>query len=83
MFFGADGKRKYCYNNSIKHIKDCIICIKANQDIVNDAFYDEMIKNNKYYLPFNDGIYSFKHKKLYNYNDLPHIYFTYKINGLS
>ena len=26
-----------------------------------------MIKNNKYYLPFNNGIYSFKDKKLYNY----------------
>lgn len=80
MFFGADGKRKYCYNNSIKHIKDCIVCIKANQDIVNDAFYDEMIMNNKYYLPFNDGIYSFKQKKLYAYSELPHVHFTYKIN---
>ena len=39
-----------------------------------------MIKNNKYYLPFNDGIYSFKHKKLYAYNELPHVHFTYKIN---
>ena len=60
MFYGADGKRKYHYNKSIKHIKDCIVCIKANQSIINDAFYDEMIKNNKYYLPFNDCIYSFK-----------------------
>jgi len=56
LFFGADGKRKYHYNKSIKHIKDCIICIKANQTIINDKFYDEMIKNNKFYLPFNDGI---------------------------
>ena len=31
MFYGADGKRKYHYNKSIKHIKDCIVCIKANQ----------------------------------------------------
>ncbi len=60
MFYGADGKRKYHYNKSIKHIKDCIVCIKANKAIINDKFYDDMIKNNKYYLPFNDGIYSFK-----------------------
>ena len=39
-----------------------------------------MIKNDKYYLPFNDGIYSFKDKKLYQYKELPNIHFTYKIN---
>ena len=79
-FFGADGKRKYSYNTSIKHIKDCIIVIKANKTIINDNFYNDMIKNNKYYLPFNDGIYSFKDKKLYTYKELPNIHFTQKIN---
>ena len=80
LFYGADGKRKYHYNKSIKHIKDCIVCIKANKTIINDKFYEDMIKNNKYYLPFNDGIYSFKEKKLYKYNELPNIHFTNKIN---
>jgi hypothetical protein len=80
MFYGADGKRQYHYNKSIKHIKDCIVCIKANKTIINDTFYDNMIKTNKYYLPFNDGIYSFKDKKLYFYDELPNIHFTYKIN---
>lgn len=80
LFYGADGKRKYHYNKSIKHIKDCIICIKANKTIVNNTFYDDMIKNNKYYLPFNDGIYSFKDKHFYKYDELPNIHFTYKIN---
>jgi hypothetical protein len=80
MFYGADGKRKYHYNKSIKHIKDCIVCIKANKTIINDTFYENMIKNNKYYLPFNDGIYSFKNKKLYSYDELANIHFTYKIN---
>jgi len=79
-FYGADRKRKYQYNKSIKHIKDCIVCIKANKSIINDKFYDNMIKNNKFYLPFNDGIYSFKDKKLFKYNELPNIHFTYKIN---
>ena len=80
LFYGADGLRKYHYNKSIKHIKDCIVCIKANKTIINDNFYDNMIKNNKYYLPFNDGIYSFKEKKLHKYDELPNIHFTYKIN---
>ena len=79
IFYGADGKRTYQYNKSIKHIKDCIVVIKANKTIINDKFYDDMIKNNKYYLPFNNGIYSFKDKKLYNYTELPNIHFTYKI----
>ena len=39
-----------------------------------------MIRNNKYYLPFNDGIYSFKDKKLFTYAELPNIPFQYKIN---
>jgi hypothetical protein len=52
VFYGADGKRKYHYKKSIKHIKDCIVCIKANQSIINDNFYDDMIKNNNYYLSF-------------------------------
>ncbi len=80
MFYGADGKRKYHYNKSIKHIKDCIVCIKANKTIINDKFYDDMIKYNEYYLPYKDGIYSFKEKKLCTYDELPNIHFTYKIN---
>ena len=80
MFYGADGKRKYHYNKSIKHIKDCIVCIKANQSIINDNFYDDMINNNKYYMPFKDCIYSFLDKKTYTYGELPNIHFTYKIN---
>lgn len=80
MFYGADGKRKYHYNKSIKHIKDCIIVMRANKSIINDNFYDNMINNSKYYLPFNDGIYSFKEKKLFAYNELPNIHFAQKIN---
>ena len=64
MFFGADGKKKYHYNKSLKHIKDCIKCIEANQTIINDKFYEDIIKNNKYYLPFKDCIFSFLDKRL-------------------
>ena len=37
-YYGADGKRKYQYNKSIKHIKDCIVCIRANETIIDDNF---------------------------------------------
>ena len=44
MFYGVDGKRLYHYYKSIKHIKDCIVCIEANKTIVNDKFCDDMIR---------------------------------------
>jgi hypothetical protein len=59
-FYGADGKRIYAYNKSIKHLKHCIICIRANQSTINNKFFDDMTKSKKCYLPFRDVIYSFK-----------------------
>jgi hypothetical protein len=80
-YYGADGKRKYSYSRSIKNIKNCIICVKINDNIIiNDKFYDDMINNNKFYIPFIDGIYSFINKKLYKYDELPNVKFTFKIN---
>ncbi len=38
MFYGTDGKRQYHYNKCIKHIEDCIVCIKANKTNINDKF---------------------------------------------
>jgi hypothetical protein len=69
-YYGSDCKRKYRYKKSIKHIKDCITCIRANETVIDDNLYDTMIKNKKYYLPFIDDIYSFKDKKLFSYEDL-------------
>jgi hypothetical protein len=80
-YYGADGKRKYSYSRSIKNIKNCIICIKFNDNIIiNDKFYDDMVNYNKFYIPFIDGIYSFIDKKLYKYDELPNVKFTFKIN---
>ena len=59
LFYGADGKRKYHYNKSIKHIKDCIICIKANKTIVNNKFYDY-----SYFDFFNSIVYCIWYFKL-------------------
>ncbi len=66
-FYGADGKRTYSYNKSIKHMKDCIACIRANQSIINNKYYDDMIKNNKYYLP---SVMEYIHSKNRNYTPI-------------
>lgn len=79
-FVGSDGVRTYSYSNAVKHQKDCIKSIRNNRSIINDNFYNDIIRSNKYYLPFNNGLYSFKDKKLYSYSDLPNVYFTQKIN---
>ena len=80
-FVGADNKRKYSYSSSVKHQKNCIIAIKNNSNIkINNNFINDLSFNNKYYLPFLNGVYSFKDKKLYEYDDLPTIHFTHIIN---
>jgi hypothetical protein len=80
-FLGADNKRKYSYSSSVKHQKNCIIAIRNNANIkINNNFINDLSFNNKYYLPFLNGIYSFKDKKLYKYEELPNIHFTHIIN---
>lgn len=80
-FVGADNKRKYSYSSSVKHQKNCIIAIKNNSNIkINNNFINDLSFNNKYYLPFLNGVYSFKDKKLYEYEALSNIYFTHIIN---
>ena len=69
------------YNKSKKNISNCIKCIiKSDKISVDNDFHNNIIKNTKYYLPFNDGIYSFLDKKLYRYEELPNIKFIQKIN---
>ena len=43
--------------------------------------YDDMTRNNKYYLPLKDGIYSLEDKKLHKYDKLPNGHFTHKIDS--
>ena len=80
-FLGADNKRKYSYSSSVKHQKNCIIAIKNNSNIrIDNNFINNITFNNKYYLPFLNGVYYFKDKKLYNYDDLPsNVSFTHII----
>ena len=76
---GNEGKYR-SYSQSIKNINNCYkaMFIKAFEE--DPDFYNNMIMSNKTYLPFLDGIYSFKDKKLYKYEDKPDIIFTKKIN---
>lgn len=80
-FYGSDGQRLYNYSNAVSHQTKTITAIR-NSDLI--KVDNEFIKNinikNKCYLPFNDGIYSFKDKKLFTYDELPDIPFTFKIN---
>lgn len=84
-FLGADNKRKYSYSSSVKHQKNCITAIKNNSNIkVNNNFINDLSFHNRYYLPFLNGVYSFKNKKLYEYDEFnevnPNIHFTHIIN---
>jgi len=79
-YYGGNDKR-YNYSNAVSHQNKCIQAIR-NSDlikIVNNFISDVNIKN-KGYLPFLNGIWSFKEKKLYSYEELPHINFFNIIN---
>ena len=80
-FVGADNKRTYSYSSSVKHQKNCIIAIRNNSNIkINNNFINDLSFHNRYYLPFLNGVYSFKDKKLYEYEELLNIHFTHIIN---
>lgn len=79
-FLGAKDKA-YSYSNAISHQKNCVIAIRNSPLIKNDdKFIDNVSFNNRTYLPFLNGIWNMKEKKLYNYDELPNIHFFYIIN---
>ena len=47
--------------------------------MVDDKFYNNIIKTTKYYLPFNNGVYSFLDKKFYTYEEKNDLKFIQKI----
>ena len=68
------------YSRNKTRVKNCIDFILAD-DSYNDAgFIDKLFNSNLHYLAFNNGIWSFKNKKLYEYKDLPEVCFTKKVN---
>jgi hypothetical protein len=51
------------HSDGIDNCDKCIKDIRTNLNIINNKFMTDMLKNNKLYLPFNDGVYSFIDKK--------------------
>lgn len=68
------------YSRNMTCIDNCIKYILADDSYTDDNFMDKLFMSNIGYLAFNNGIWSFKDKKLYAYSDLPHVYFAKKIN---
>jgi len=79
-FYGAKDKC-FSYSNAISHQKNCVSSIR-NSPLINidDKFIDNISFNNRGYLPFLNGIWNMKEKKLYTYDELPNIHFFYIVN---
>ena len=67
------------YTQNYCHIKACFELTLLNGFRTDNNFINESQRLTKYYLPFIDGIYSFKDKKLYSYDELPYLNFTQQI----
>lgn len=67
------------YSRCEASVEKCIRFVKSDDSYIDDNFANQLFMSNIYYLAFNNGIYSFKDKKLYKYEDLPNVYFTKKI----
>lgn len=76
---GDNGKFRQ-YTQTVKNINNCYKAILSIAFEEDPDFYDDMLKSNKGYLPFLDGVYNFKDKKLYTYEEKPDVIFTKKIN---
>lgn len=80
-YYSNDGKKKYNYSNSTKHQQNAIKAIRNSIDIKSDNMFIENINiNNKYYLPYLNGVYDFRKKHLIKWDELPeNIYFMFII----
>lgn len=79
-FYGANEKL-YSYSNSVSHQNKCVSSIRKSDFIkVDNNFIINLSMNNKGYLPFLNGIWSMKEKKIYKYEELPDIHFFSIIN---
>jgi hypothetical protein len=68
------------YSRNRTSTENCIKFILADDSYTDDNFMEKLFNSNIGYIAFNNGIWSFAEKKLYAYNDLPHVYFAKKIN---
>lgn len=76
IYYYGGQDRLYNYSRAISHQNKCIQAIR-NSDLIkiDNNFISNVNLKNKAYLPFKNGIWSFKEKKLYSYEELPHINF--------
>lgn len=74
---GMKGTLVYSRNKSA--CTKCVEFIMTDPSYTDDDFLNNLFMSNLKYLAFNNGIYSFKDKKLYAYEDLPYVFFTKKI----
>jgi len=71
-YYGNDNKKIYSYSSSQKHQQNAIKCIKNSMDIkIDNNFLRDLMINNKYYLPFLNGVWDFRKRNIINYNELP------------
>ena len=79
MVYGTNNGFK-SYTQSFTNIKACYELVHLNGFKEDNQFIKNRQRLIKYYLPFLDGVYSFKDKKLYSYDELLHLNFTQQIN---
>lgn len=64
------------YSRSVSHQNKCVISIRNNKLVkTDDNLLDNISISNKGYLPFKNGIWCMKEKKLYKYDELPQVNF--------
>lgn len=81
IYFNGGKDKVFSYSNAVSHQKNCVISIRNSPLIkTDDKFIENVSFNNRGYLPFLNGIWNMKEKKLYNYDELPNIHFFYIIN---
>jgi hypothetical protein len=68
------------YSRNKKAINDCVDIILADDSYTDNTFVDKLFYSNLYYLAYLNGIWSFKDRKLYTYEELPDVHFTKRIN---
>jgi hypothetical protein len=68
------------YSRNRTSTENCIKFILADDSYTDDNFMEKLFNSNIGYIAFNNGIWSFAEKKLYAYNELPHVYFAKKVN---
>jgi hypothetical protein len=68
------------YSKNVSAMENCTKYILANDSYTDDSFMSKLFHSNISYIAFNNGIWSFKDKKLYACDALPNVYFAKKIN---